>query len=55
MSDVRTMTIPDTFDTNSGKVNCVVKTEYQFQVKFQHPEIRENFDGVYAVRMQLRK
>jgi adenylate kinase len=55
MSDVRTMTIPGSFDKETGKIENVVQTEYQFQVKFHHPEIREIFDNAYIMHMQLRK
>jgi len=55
LSDVRTSTIPDSVDLETGKIINVVKTEYQFQVKFQHPEIREIWDNAYQMRMQLRR
>jgi len=55
LSDVRTSTIPDSVDLETGKIINIVKTEYQFQVKFQHPEIREIWDNAYQMRMQLRR
>lgn len=54
MSDVRTMAIPESLD-KEGKIINVVQTEYQFQVRFQHPEIREIFDNAYLLHMRLRK
>jgi adenylate kinase len=55
MSDIRTVNIPDSLDKETGKIINVVHTEYQFQVKFQHPEIREIFDNAYLMHMQMRK
>lgn len=55
LSDIKTMAIPDSLDLETGKILSVVRTEYQFQVRFQHPEIRDIFENAYAIKMQLRK
>lgn len=55
LSDMKQMAIPDTLDQETGKIISVIRTEYQFQVRFQHPEIRDIFNNQKAVKMQLQK
>lgn len=55
VSDVRVSLVPHLFDRETGKIETMEHTEYEFQARFRHPEIRESTDNTYSMQMQLRK
>jgi len=55
MCDVRTTAIPDHVDLDTGKIVNFFKSEYQFHVRFQRPEIREAVNPQHTLHLQLRK
>lgn len=55
VSDTRVSLVAHSFDRETGRVENVEHVEYEFQIRFRHPEIRESTDNTYNMQMQLRK